>query len=473
MPPSVASTPVSLPRICVSSAHGSGGKTLLSLGLGRKLRERGLAVKAFKKGPDYIDAAWLSQACGSPASNLDLYFASPPDIVRLFIESAKGFDFALIEGNRGLYDGADVNGSYSTAELARTLTAPILLCVDCAKTARTMAAVLKGLIGFEDGLTFCGVVLNRVASARHEAALIQSIEASCPLKILGVLPRSDALFLPERHMGLTRRGDRREEAEAFIERAARLIGENCDLDGVIADASATPPVVVPEEIERPDQPRERVAIGYVRDAAFWFYYQENLAALERSGAELIPLSLLDDSPDWDNISGLYMGGGFPEDFAEEIAVSPRLATLRRFAAEGMPVYAECGGLIALCESLEKDGKSYDMAGVFPERIVWRPRPQGLGYIQGQVAAENPFFPKGLILRGHEFHYSARQGGAELTAAGLTLARGMGLVAIDGKNFDGLIKNNVWAAFAHIFAPAVPCWARNFVAAAREYRDRRQ
>lgn len=465
---------MNIPRICVSATHGSCGKTLLSLGLGRKLRDLGLKVKPFKKGPDYIDAAWLSQACGTPATNLDLFFTPAPDLRQLFGSSAESGEFALIEGNRGLYDGMDERGSYSTAELARTLNAPLLLCVDCSKTTRTMAAVLKGLTGFEEGLDFRGVVLNRVASSRHETALAKAIEAHTDLEILGAIPRNGDLTLPERHMGLARSGY--EDAEKFLDRAASIVGENCDIDKIIASASGAPPIEFDKAPLAPVVESRRPVIGYVRDRAFWFYYPENLDALVKVGAVLVPLSIADrqsDEANWERVSGLYIGGGFPEDFGAEIAASPRLAKLRRFADEGMPIYAECGGLIALCESLEKDGRRFAMGGVLPERIVWRPRPRGLGYIQGQVVAENIFFPKGLILRGHEFHYSEREAGSSRSAFGLSLARGTGFIERDGERFDALVKNNVWASFAHIFAPAVPCWAKNFVSAARKYRDSRR
>lgn len=462
------------PRVCVSSARGSGGKTLLSLGLGRCLTGAGRKVKPFKKGPDYIDAAWLGLACGEPATNLDLFFTPAPDLRRLFAASLNGADFALIEGNRGLYDGADEYGTYSTAELARALSAPVLLCVDCSKTARTAAALLLGLTNFEEGLEFCGVVLNRVASPRHERALVRAIETATDLKVLGAIPRDERLAVPERHMGLASLAGRAAEwAERAIERAADVVRESCDLAAIEAAAKAAPPLdeKIPAAPSAPvgDGP----AIGYVLDDALWFYYPENLAALKAAGARTRPLSLLDDSPEnaaaWEGLAGLYLGGGFPEDFAAEIAASPFLERIRRLAAAGAPIYAECGGLIILCRSLEKDGKIYRMAGALDRRVRWHPRPLGLGYVQGQVRRENPFFPRGLILRGHEFHYSGCVDPPDPDQRGLALSRGEGLGGEEKS--DGLIKNNVWAAFAHIFAPALPIWATNFVRAARVFAAR--
>lgn len=505
--------PATLPRLCVSALSGGGGKTLLSLGLARAFTGMGAAVKPFKKGPDYIDAAWLSLAAGCPATNLDPYFLPPPRLRALFAHAmstaaaaqpgrqgrAGGFAAALglVEGNRGLFDGLDVAGSCSTAELARILACPILISLDCTKMTRTAAALVRGMLDFEPGLSFCGVVLNQVGSSRHESVLRQALEQYTDLPVLGALPRLAENPLPERHMGIACRGEAlAEDAGRVLDSLADLARAHLDLAAVLAAARAAPPLTVEgpfwpaqearaaTEVTSPQsgssEPARAAAagksgprIGYVRDAALWFYYQENLEALSRAGAELIRLSLLDDEgAPWPELDGLYLGGGFPEDSAPELSRSPHLAVLSGLAKAGAPVYAECGGFMLLARGIEREGKFWPMCGVFPVTACFCPKPQGLGYVRGSVARENPYFPRGLELRGHEFHYSRCRWSGEAPLCALDLERGKGMGHIAGRFRDGLTYKRVWAGYTHIFAPAMPCWATNFVGAARRFREER-
>ncbi|MBD5417041.1 MAG: cobyrinate a,c-diamide synthase [Desulfovibrio sp.] len=513
--PPKRAAPTRFPRLCVSAASGGGGKTLLCLGLARAFCEAGLSVKPFKKGPDYIDAAWLGRAAGgaegTTATNLDPFFLDAPELVRLFARSMEGTGIAaapagaprlgLIEGNRGLYDGLDTAGTCSTARLARILDCPLLLCLNAAKMTRTAVALLSGLIGFEPGLLFCGVVFNRVGSPRHEGALRRMVEVHLELPVLGALPRLEHDPLPERHMGIASTGEGLSaEADALLDELARLVRAHVDVDAVLAAAREAPPLpgveeerggetasqdaVVPPHISvsslraasPPESPKIRPRIGYVRDAAFWFYYPENLAALTAAGAELVPLALA-EAPEhkeclWDTLDGLYLGGGFPEDYLPQLSGSPQLARVAALARAGLPVYAECGGLILLSRGMERDGAFWPLGGVLPLRAVWTPRPQGLGYVEGTVRAANPFFPVGLSLRGHEFHYSRCVREADAPAPALELSRGSGTgaAAAKGKKAgDGVVCGRTWGAYTHIFAPAVPCWAPSFVAAATAWR----
>ncbi len=467
-------------RICISSTGGSGGKTLFSLGLARALRNRGLKVKTFKKGPDYIDAAWLGLASGRPATNLDPFFLSPPQLSGLFSNSmaaianteGSGALFALIEGNRGLYDGLDETGSCSTAAVARIVDAPVLLCLNCAKTTRTMAAILSGLIAFEKDLRFAGVIINRAGSPRHEQAVRKAIETYTDVPVLGALPRLDANPLPERHMGLASTGVPGEEAQAALEGLAALVEKNCDIDAILAASHSGG--ALPTPVSRPRPTRHDVSrprIGYVHDAALWFHYPENMAALEDAGCEVRKLSLLDSSAanaaSWQGLAGLCLGGGFPEDYAAPLSKSPWLGKIAALARAGMPIYAECGGLILCCQSLEYAGTVWPMAGIFPHRIIWGAKPAGLGYVEGEILQPNPFFPVHLKIRGHEFHYSCLCGQNVPTA--MKLSRGTGLFCVKTHHGrDGLAINNVWAAYTHIFAPSVPCWAINMAAAAKMF-----
>lgn len=465
------------PRICVSATGGGAGKTMLALGLGRAWRDRGRTVLPFKKGPDYIDAAWLAVACSQPATNLDPWFLPVDDLCHLFISNMMlhSDSIALVEGNRGLYDGLNETGSCSTAQVARAIDCPILLCIDCSKVSRTVAAILHGLITFETGLRFAGVILNRIGSPRHESSVRRAIEANTDLPVLGAIPRLAANLLPERHMGLASFGrSLNENIEQILSELAALVCSHCDVDAILEATLAAPPFkcaaveAVPTIIKKS---RSAPAIGFVRDDALWFYYQENLVALEQAGANLREISLFSDTQTWADLDGIYLGGGFPEDFCEQISNSPQLQKLADCAARGMPIYAECGGLIVLCAGIERENKFFPMANVFDATVEWLPRPQGLGYVEAKVVGTNPFYPIGYVLRGHEFHYSRLKLASGPFA--LELVRGAGIWRDShGMAYDGIVHNNVWGSYLHIFAPAVPCWAPAFTAMASTWRRSR-
>lgn len=458
-----------LPRIIVSALSGGGGKTLLSLGLGRAFSARGLKVQPCKKGPDYIDAAWLSRACGQPATNLDPFFLSAQELQTLFVTVSHKADLTLVEGNRGLFDGLDIHGSCSTAALARTIACPIILSVNCTKVTRTVAALVQGVCHFEQGLDLAGVVLNAVGSARHAVQVRKALEEYTNVPVLGALPRQGANPLPERHMGIASHGDALSDGvEATLERLAALVKEHVDVDRVleIARGAASLPDFPKAGISNPrgDCGAHRPRIGYVKDNAFWFYYAENLQALTDAGAELVPLRIVGAETgreQWQGLHGLYLGGGFPEDHVAELAASPVLSFLANVANQGMPIYAECGGFMLLAQTLKVAGKEWPMAGIFPVAVEWGTRPQGLGYVEGCIRRENPFFPLGMKVRGHEFHYSRA---LKQDNCVMDLERGTGM----GQGKDGLVYRNVWASYTHIFAPAIPQWAPNFVAAARRF-----
>lgn len=484
-----------LPRLIISGLRGGSGKTLLSLGLARALKQDGIRLKVFKKGPDYIDAAWLGLAAGCPASNLDLFFLPPDRLRAFFLQAAKAAgepaDFALIEGNRGLFDGHDAEGSCSTAELARTLACPLVLALDCTKMTRTAAALVAGVNAFEPGLRLAGVVLNNIGSGRHGERVRRAIERCTSVPVLGALPRLKKNPLPERRMGLNLPTPSAPagsgETEKLLDALAAHVHAHVDIEAVLrlgrsagpmsrAGLAAPMPPVPPEGTARIGA---RPRIGYVHDAALWFYYEENLEALDRAGAEPVRLSLLEKA-DWPRLDGLYLGGGFPEEYAAEIAASPKLALLRRFAQSHMPIYAECGGFLLLVHSLTRGARSYPMAGVFPVRARLHARPRALGYVEAETVLPNPFHPVGARLRGHEFHYTGctAMRGAELAPA-LRLSLGAGLVAgrrtpaSSGarEKYDGLVHKSVFASYLHIFAPAAPHWAERFAAAAAEYARR--
>lgn len=250
------------------------------------------------------------------------------------------------------------------------------------------------------------------------------------------------------------------EAERVIEELADFVSAHCNLAEIAELASEAPPLphIFLKARERA-LPEKRPVIGVVRDKALWFYYPENLAALEGQGARIRFLSLFEDLENWRGLDGLYLGGGFPEDHADAISASPALALLAEYTEAGLPIYAECGGMILLGTEFEREGKKWPMAGVFPMRTLWSARPSGLGYVEAKVACANPWYREGSALLGHEFHYSICDG--EDGSACLKLKRGTGLFR-NGQKVDGLVKNRTWASYLHIFAPAVPQWASRFV-----------
>lgn len=450
-------------RIIISALRGGAGKTLLSLGLARAFARSGLHIAPCKKGPDYIDTAWLARAAGRPATNLDPFFLSPEALRSLLALRARHADIALIEGNRGLFDGRDLYGSCSTATLAAALDAPVLLSLDCTKMTRTAAAIVHGLASFDPAVRIGGVVLNQIATQRQATLIRNSIEHYTDIPVLGCLPRLPHNPLPERHMGLVAHDDPAQTL-AILDQLADVITAHTDIDRILAVARSAALLPTSSPFWPATQhccPAIAPRIGYVNDAALWFYYGENLEALQRAGAELIELSLLSAKP-WPTLDGLYLGGGFPEEVARELSQSPQLAYIRALSLAHLPMYAECGGFMVLADAIVRDGQHYPMAGVFPVSAHFHPKPQGLGYVEARVTAENPFHPIGSLVRGHEFHYSRAEHSphADLhTCFQLNSGTGMG----HGK--DGLLVRQTFASYTHIYAPAAPHWAENFVMAA--------
>jgi cobyrinic acid a,c-diamide synthase len=463
MPASV----LTCPRVLVAGLGGGSGKTIVSLGLARAFFEQGLKVQTYKKGPDYIDAKWLSLASHSTTSNLDP-FLLPPDILQnLFWSRLGGADLALLEGNRGLYDGKDVVGSCSSAELAKMLKCPVIIVADCTKVTRTMAAIILGLTMFDPEVDIRGVILNRTAGCRHQTILRQSIEKYTDVQVLGVLPKLQVNPIPERHMGLI--SDAEFSHDPFTD-IATFLRTYADLDSCLAIARQAPalsgelaPLYPPCGIVEP------VRIGVALDAALWFYYQENFDALRNAGAELVEFSLLADGqlPD---VDALYLGGGFPETLAEGLAQNASMRTaVKSGVQDGMPVYAECGGLMYLSRELHYEGVIYPMADVFPLTTKVFKKPQGHGYMSSSVATPNPFYPLQCRLTGHEFHYSRCLDTDSVKSFVFEVDRGQGMA----KGQDGVLHRNCLAGYTHMHALGNPDWAHNFVAAARQYRRCRE
>jgi cobyrinic acid a,c-diamide synthase len=457
------------PRLLLAALRGGAGKTTLTLGLLAAWRAQGRKVVPFKKGPDYIDPAWHALAAGSPSHNLDPFLMEGDQILALVNRYADQADALLIEGNRGLYDGLDAQGTYSTAELAKFLTTPVVLVVDCTMTTRTAAALILGCQHFDPQVPIAGVILNQVARPRHEGILRDTIENYCGVPVLGALPRLKCAVFPERHMGLVPPQEHH-TAQRAVSTAKDLAERYLDLEGLWRVACTAPSLPLPERVSLTESSvAEPVTLGIIRDSAFQFYYAENLEALEREGARLVELSALTDSTLPADLDGLYIGGGFPETHVQTLAENRTFRrSVKNAAAAGLPVYAECGGLMYLGAAIKTiEGERFPMAGVFPCDFVMGRKPQGHGYTVLEVTRENPYFPLGTHLKGHEFHYSRIQPepGPE-DALAFHVVRGAGISG----NRDGLLYKNVLATYTHLHALGAPFWAPALVRLARQYRQ---
>ena len=456
-----------LPRITISGLSGDAGKTIISVGLSR-IWTRQKKVICFKKGPDYIDMAWLSLAAKYPCYNLDLFLVSKNQVYASFIWNASKGDIAVIEGNRGLYDGLDIEGSVSTAELAKLLKSPVILIINCSKMTRTTAAIILGCLNFDFKVPIKGVILNQLAHARHQKIITACIEKYCHLPVVGNIPKLKNMTFPGRHLGLVPPQEH-PQAEEAIENAAEVVAKYLDLEKIWEIASQAPPLNFKPQ-EMPEYGKTSVNIGIIRDSAFQFYYPENIEILKKSGAKVIEFSALKDALP-STIHALYIGGGFPETHAQWLSANKELRqAIKKAAEDGLPIYAECGGLMYLSEKLVSEGKTYPMAGVLSSVIGVKKKPQGHGYTILEVEKANPYFKVGQCLRGHEFHYSYVLEWPvqnKNTYFAFKIKRGYG---IDGKH-DGLCYKSVLATYTHLHALGTPNWAPALIKQALTYKHR--
>ena len=451
-------------HLYLSATHKSSGKTTLSIGLTSELRRRGRRVQPFKKGPDYIDPLWLSRSAGRSCLNLDYHTMSPAEIRAGFARALDGADLGFVEGNVGLFDSVDLHGTHSNAELAKLLGAPLVLVVDVQGMTRGVAPLLLGYLAFDPALTIAGVILNKVGGGRHETNLRRVVEHYTDLPVLGCVPRTADIGIAERHLGLIPSNEA-EGVDQIIERIRAAVAAHCDVDRIeaIADAAATPALDPGEEAaavpdDRPAGSPVRIAIA--RDDAFGFYYPDDLTALERAGAELIPFS-----PVWDSelpqADALFLGGGFPECRMQELEANrPMRAAIADFIAGGGPAYAECGGLMYLARQLRWNGRASAMCGVLAADVAMHDRPRGRGYVRLRETPDFPWSaaPSGPELFAHEFHHSALVDPDPAWRYGYEVLRGTG---IDGRH-DGIVHRNLLASYAHLRDVGGVAWTRRFV-----------
>jgi len=455
-----------VPRIMIAGLSGDSGKTLASLSLVTALRYRGNSVATFKKGPDYIDAAWLGEAAQSDCRNLDTYMVEPTVLLGRFARRAFKADISVIEGNRGLYDGLDSSGTHSSASLAKLLGAPVILVVDATKTTRTVAAMVKGCQAFDENLNIAGVVLNRIAGERHRRVVTESIEKTCGIPVVGVFPKlgEEAELIPGRHLGLVTPAEFASRTQ-LEETLNGLAEKYLDIDKIIGIAKGAEKLEEPE-VEATTTASSGIKIGYFDDSVFTFYYPENLEAIQQQGAELAPLSSLESRQLPEDLDALYIGGGFPETQVERLTRNHELMVSVKAAADkGMPIYAECGGLIYLSRSLLTEGQTHPMAGVLDIDLKMNRKPAGHGYVEMAVAGENPYFETGSRIKGHEFHYTSPVAPIDNETTVLKSIKGAGL----GKGVDGIVRGKVMACYMHIHADGVPKWAGALARAAKDFQ----
>ena len=458
------------PRIIIAALKGGSGKTILSLGLAAAWQEMGLRVAPFKKGPDFIDAGWLSLAAGAPCYNLDPFLMNESQILTSFVGHSDQGETALIEGNRGLFDGLDIDGCCSTAELAKLLKTPVLIILDVTMTTRTVAALVRGCQVFDPELNITGVILNRVAGSRQKNLITEAVWKYCHIPVVGSVPKLKDNPFPERHMGLVPHQESN-EAQMAISWAKKIVLDNLQLKKIQEMANQAPSLEHPGTIGSAATPQRvetsHPRIGFIRDAALWFYYPENLSELEKRGAILVELNAITGNT-LPNLDALYIGGGFPETMAQPLADNATFRdTLKQEIEKGLPVYAECGGLIYLGEEIRLSDRHYPMVGALPLDFVFHKKPQGHGYTILETCEQNPYYSVGKILRGHEFHYSR----AVLTASkkpvqyAFKVQRGHGIH--DGK--EGICRKNVLGTYTHVHAAGESGWAKGLIKAALEYK----
>jgi cobyrinic acid a,c-diamide synthase len=455
-------------RLLISAAHKSSGKTTLSVGLCAALRDRGHVVQPFKKGPDFIDPMWLSLAAGRNCHNLDFYLMGRDEILRSFAARSHGADISLIEGNKGLYDGLSLDGSNSNAALATLLETPVVLVIDARGMTRGIAPLILGYQAFDPQIRIAGVILNQLGGSRHEAKLRAVIEHYTDVPVLGAVHHDDRFAIVERHLGLMPSNEANAAREK-IDTISALVAASVDLDRLIAVSSQTPAQTgaavepaVPASIPHPD-----IRIGIPRDAAFAFYYPGDLEALRAAGADLITIDALKDTR-LPEVDALFIGGGFPEVFMEQLEANASLRHEIRQAIEGgLPAYAECGGLMYLARSITWRGKHCEMAGVIPGDVVMHDRPMGRGYVLLRETGMNPWPLSGSAeVRAHEFHYSSLENLAPGTVYAYDVMRGNG---VDGQH-DGIVHKNLLACYAHLRDLEDNHWTTRFVQFVRRQRQ---
>lgn len=464
-------------QILIAGVSSGVGKTTITLGLIAALRRRGLRVQPFKAGPDYIDPTYHTLAAGRPCRNIDTWMVPPDRALSLYGRASQAADIAVIEGVMGVFDGynySDEEGS--TAQIAKLVGAPVLLVLDVGKMARSAGALAQGYAQFDPNLKLAGFILNRCGSESHYAGVKQAVENATGLPVLGWLPKNAELHIPERHLGLVPT-DERGELSDFITRAADLIENYFEMEQIIekAEDGKRKAEIFDLEGVQSFALDSRIVIAVARDAAFSFYYEDNLSFLRESGAEVVFFSPQHDAALPEGTAGLYFGGGFPEVFARQLAANgPLLAALRQVHAAGMPIYAECGGFMYLTEGIvDLDGQFHPLVGLIPGITRMQPRLVSLGYRLVEAPPNGNFLlPPGVATRGHEFHWSTWElNGSTFNVQPSTFSPAWYIRPRQGDSESqptGYAHGNLVASYVHLHFGHNPDLAGNFAQACRQW-----
>ncbi|MDP1808763.1 MAG: cobyrinate a,c-diamide synthase [Actinomycetota bacterium] len=452
---------INVPRILVAAPHSGAGKTTVTMGLAAWL-SREMTVRPFKVGPDYIDPGYLEAGAGSPAINLDGWLLTKDRVKQVFFSHSQDSDIALIEGVMGLFDGRGAGSAGSAAQIARWLDVPILLVVDAARAGRSLAALVSGFRGFDKKINIAGVFLNRIGSQSHLAGARDSIEKYTGIPVVGHLPNDPALAAPSRHLGLIQ--SPRAELESLARCIASTLAATTDRARLLAIAAAAGPVDF--ERDRRKQPVGRkLIIGVARDEAFSFYYHDNLSLLKSLGAEIAFFSPLADARVPDGADGLIFGGGWPELYAGKLAGNHGMRrSILKSAGQGLPIYAECGGLIYLTKSLTDQTGPHAMVGLLPATAMMTGKRQGLGYRQAKFRRSTILGGKGMAVRGHEFHWSVVTESPAAKSGRFEQA----YIYNDGR-LEGFASDKVLASYLHLNWNGRPELAENFINSCLEAR----
>lgn len=448
--------PIEVPRIVIAGTHSGAGKSTITMGLLMALKKRGLDPQSFKTGPDYLDPMHHTMVLGKECRNLDTWMFGD-ETERLFVRGSEGSGISVIEGVMGLYDGTDgVNEEGSTAHLSKVLKAPVILVIDARSMARSAGAIALGYKEYDKAVNLAGVIFNRVGSPNHLRMLKSSLR---DIPCLGGVLRDECMALESRHLGLipaTEDYDR-EKYEKITEHV-----EGCvDIDKLVEIAMSAP--TINKEYDKEPAPEGRARIGVARDSAFNFYYIHNLEAMEEAGAEMVPFSpIADELPD---VDGLYFGGGYPELFSPGLERNTKMRmAVKKASEDGMPIYAECGGLMYLSKGInDMDGKRYEMCGVFGAESKMSNNKRSLGYVEMTSATDNILCKKGWTVRGHEFHYSAIDPEGQERYA-FDLSRGTGI----RESKDGMSVYNTVAGYTHVHFASNPKIPKRFVDSCHGY-----
>ena len=435
----------------ISAAHKSSGKTSVSIGLAGAMAKRGRIVQTFKRGPDYIDPIWLKAASSNPCYNLDFNTQSLDEIKHLFALKSGGADACFVEGNKGLFDGVDVEGSDSNAALAKLLDLPVVLVIDCVGMTRGIAPLLLGYQAFDENVNIAGIILNKTGGSRHEGKLRAAVEKYTDIKVLGTLPKTSAMQIPERHLGLMPANEM-QNAASVIDGLASEVEAGVDIDAILSLGQQSTTTVAPT-----NAPAHDITIAVARDAAFGFYYPDDLEAFSTHGANIVFFDAINDK-ELPKCDGLFIGGGFPETQIAELNKNQAMRrSIKRALDAGLACYAECGGLMYLSNSICYDGNTADMVGFIPAQVNMHKKPQGRGFVKLEATGSSPWSWSGEQIAAHEFHYAELSGLPDSANYAYKVKRGYG---IDGAH-DGLLIGNCMASFSHLRNTDASPWVKSF------------